>query len=87
MAAMLRTVKASPGCRPRVTDGHTRESAQANTMYCMQQRKIHHQVGKKREHARKTCPVPMALIDKQVGRSARSVEDYTQNQKAATFEF
>jgi len=39
MAAMLRTVKASPGCRPRVTDGHTRESAQANTMYCMQQRK------------------------------------------------
>ena len=39
MAAMLRTVKASPGSRPRVTDGHTRESAQANTMYCMQQRK------------------------------------------------
>jgi len=34
MEAMLRTVKASPGCRPRVTDGHTRESEQANTMYC-----------------------------------------------------
>uniref|UniRef100_A0A0A9F474 Uncharacterized protein n=1 Tax=Arundo donax TaxID=35708 RepID=A0A0A9F474_ARUDO len=33
MLAMLRTVKASPGCRPRVTDGQTRESAQANTMY------------------------------------------------------
>jgi hypothetical protein len=40
MAAMLRTVKASPGCRPRVTDGHTRESEQANTMYCMQHSKI-----------------------------------------------
>lgn len=36
MLAMLRTVKASPGSRPRVTDGHTRESAQANTMYCTQ---------------------------------------------------
>jgi hypothetical protein len=35
MLAMLRTAKASPGCRPRVTDGHTRESEQANTMYCM----------------------------------------------------
>jgi hypothetical protein len=34
MAAMLRTVKASPGCRPRVTDGQQRESEQANTMYC-----------------------------------------------------
>jgi len=34
MAAMLRMVKASPGCRPRVTDGQQRESAQANTMYC-----------------------------------------------------
>jgi uncharacterized protein YgiM (DUF1202 family) len=39
MAAMLRTVKASPGCRPRVTDGHTRESEQANTMYCTYARK------------------------------------------------
>jgi hypothetical protein len=34
MLAMLRTVKASPGCRPRVTDGQQRESAQANTMNC-----------------------------------------------------
>jgi hypothetical protein len=33
MLAMLRTEKASPGCRPRVTDGHTRESEQANTRY------------------------------------------------------
>jgi hypothetical protein len=33
MLAMLRMVKASPGCRPRVTDGQHRESAQANTMY------------------------------------------------------
>jgi hypothetical protein len=37
MLAMLRTVKASPGSRLRVTDGHTRESAQANTMYCSHQ--------------------------------------------------
>lgn len=32
MLAMLRTVKASPGWKLNTTDGHTRESAQANTM-------------------------------------------------------
>jgi hypothetical protein len=52
MAAMLRTVKASPGCRPRVTDGHTRESEQANTTYCNNAgggEISHRQVGEKRE--------------------------------------
>jgi hypothetical protein len=77
MAAMLRTVKASPGCSPSVTDGHTRESEQANTMYCSGGREIsHRQVGEKREqHVRKTKfdRFPMALIDKQVGRSSAPV--------------
>ena len=66
---------------------HTGVSAGEHHVLHAAEEENHHQVGKKREHARKTCPVPMVLIDKQVGRSARSVEDYTQNQKAATFEF
>jgi hypothetical protein len=99
MEAMLRTVNASPGCSPRVTDGHTRESEQANTMYCtaMQQRRgnqiSHRQVGEKREeHVRKqnqVRSVPMALIDKQVSRSSAlvisSVEDFWRPKKAASF--
>jgi hypothetical protein len=34
MLAMLRMVNASPGSKPSVTEGHTRESAQAKTMNC-----------------------------------------------------
>lgn len=38
MLAILRTMKASPGFKPMVNVGHTRESAHANTMYCKQER-------------------------------------------------
>jgi hypothetical protein len=92
MEAMLRTVNASPGCRPSVTDGHTRESEQANTMYCSGGEISHRQVGEKREeHVRKTKfdRFPMALIDKQVSRSSAlvisSVEDFWRPKKAASF--
>ena len=35
MLAMLRIVKASPGWKLSTTEGHTRESAHANTMNCI----------------------------------------------------
>jgi hypothetical protein len=40
MLAILRTVKASPGCRPKVSVGHTRESAHEKTMYCKKEQLI-----------------------------------------------
>jgi hypothetical protein len=58
MLAMLRTVKASPGSRPRVTDGHTRESAHANTMYCTHTAN-HHRVSNG-EKDRYPVPLPDA---------------------------
>lgn len=56
MLAMLRTEKASPGCRPRVTDGHTRESEQANTMYCSMQ-PIHGRQRKRRRIINNSRPL------------------------------
>lgn len=50
MLAMLRMVKASPGWKPRVTEGHTRESAQANTMNCMPQKTQTNCMSKKNYH-------------------------------------
>jgi len=68
MLAMLRTAKASPGCRPRVTDGHTRESEQANTMYCKCTQPIHGRQEKEnsQQPAGGECTLPIPILKKKL---------------------